>query len=183
MELVSSVASKHIFFLLDGILRKLAWFDKSTRSTFFCVSPTLKWTGLVVQHPISYSKLGSPSTLFTTSHCTFFSIYVVWCVWEDKVRHRNVPTVLPNHEVHSTAPSFCTRCFPAPGRLPGKLIGDAEVQDVGSAWSGGCAAFAIAGNLTCKSGREDCLGTMLGRWYRCSKWQIKFSINGMYYWS
>lgn len=94
------------------------------------------------------------------------------------------------HECGCCAPiswgtQHCTQLlyglFPSPRVVA--CCSAAKVQDVGSAWSGVCAALATAGNLTCKSGWEGCLRTMRGRWHRCIKWQIKFSINGMYYWS
>lgn len=55
------------------------------------------------------------------------------------------------------------RGFPAPASqpqdsVPRQLSSDAAQGDVGSA----CAAFAVAGNLTCKSRGEVCLGTTLG---------------------
>lgn len=83
---------------------------------------------------------------------------------------------------------FFTGSFPAPTSqrqdgLPRNLSSDAEVGAVGSAWSRGCAVFAVAGNLTDKPRREGCLGTTLSRWYRLSMWQPKFSVNGMYSWT
>lgn len=140
------------------------------------------WDCCPASHLLLHARLLILPTF--TSHCAFFSIYAAWCVREGKVTHRAPKSWGTLHWAQLFYGVLPSTCLPTPGQLAQKApqrCGGGRWG--GSAWSGGCAAFAIAGNLTCKSRQEGCLGTTLGRWYRRTVWQPKFSINGMYYWT
>lgn len=120
----------------------------------------MEWACCPAYHVLLQAGLPIRPT-FPTSHCAFLHLRCVMCTggqsqtWECRYWA---------HKLRYTAlSSSLYRGFPAPASqpqdsVPRQLSSDAARGDVGSA----CAAFAVAGNLTCKSRGEVCLGTTPG---------------------